>query len=151
MLNGISWGEYTFAVTLAFMAYYAAIGLWIYVQRLKVTGHGDHVAAMGTQNEGSGKKESVPQTSFSEASEEDFKQVEALMEILKDTIAEAFYKKYGRKQLLDSLKITLEKHPQYIDTPFQVGVHKFIISQCNRHGPVGLHVDELKGLWSAEG
>lgn len=149
MLNGISWGGYALIVTLALTAYYAAIGLWFYVQSFKVPNLGTGIA-MKMQNARNSKKENIPQTTFAETADEDFQKIEALMGTLKDAIAEVFYHRQGRKVLLENLSRILRKHQEFRGTPFQEGIGQFIISECNKYGPVNLSADELKGMWSVE-
>jgi hypothetical protein len=149
MSNGISWGEYILTVTLALTAYYAAIGLWIYVQRLKVPTSNNGRVVLTTQNDNSIKRD-IPKIPFVDTPEQTFQDVESLKERLREVISETFYKKLGRKALLENLSQDLKKYPGLIGTPFQEGIQGFIVSECNRHGPVGLRAYELKELWNAD-
>lgn len=149
MFSEISWGEYTLVTTLVLIAYYTAIGLWLYILKLKTPASG--VKLTPTTEQGDREtKGTTSQVSFAETSEETFERVEAIMAKLKDIIAEVFYHKQGRKVLLEHLSRTLQKHPEFIDTPFQQGIQKFIIQECNQYGPVNIHSDELKKMWSVE-
>ncbi|WP_268223498.1 hypothetical protein [Sinomicrobium oceani] len=147
MFNEISWGEYALAVTLILTAYYAAVGLWLYILKLKAPVSGVKPI---TGHDGEHTKETISPTSFEETPEKTFRQAEELMDMLKKVIAEVFYHKQGRKVLLENLSRTLQKHPEFIGTPFQQGIQDFIIRECDKHGPVGLRADEVSELWSAE-
>lgn len=146
MLNGISWGEYALIAMLSLTAYYTAIGLWFYMHNLKTSPLGIKTTFETVTNENEHKN--IPPTSFAETSDEDFQKVEALMRNLKDVIAGVFYHHQGRKVLLQKLSRILKKHPELINTPFGEGIREFIISECNKYGPVNLSADELKGMWS---
>lgn len=147
MFNEISWGEYALAVTLILTAYYAAVGLWLYILKLRTP-----VSTIKpvTNQEEQHIKETVSTPSFEEIPDDTFKQAEELMDMLKKVIAEVFYHKQGRKVLLENLSRTLQKHPEFIGTPFEHGIQDFIIRECDKHGPVGLRADEVSELWSAE-
>ncbi|WP_268224957.1 hypothetical protein [Sinomicrobium oceani] len=149
MFNEFSWGEYALMITLVLIAYYAALGLWLYILKLRTPVSGIQIATHTAQGENN-IEETVSSTSFEETSDETFEQVEAIMTTLKDVIAEAFYKKYSRKQLLDRLGRTLQKHPEFIGTPFEQGIQEFIKQECDKHAPVGLRDREMQLLWKAK-
>ncbi|MBC9797593.1 hypothetical protein [Sinomicrobium weinanense] len=149
MFNEFSWGEYALMIILVLTAYYAALGLWFYILKLRTPVSGIQLATHTAQR-GNYIKETVSPASFEETPNETFEQTEAIMTTLKDVIAEAFNKKYNRKQLLNSLGRTLQKHPEIVGTPFQQGIQEFIKQECYKHAPVGLRDREMKLLWGTK-
>ena len=77
MSYGIFWGAHVLTITLVLMVYYAAIGLWIYVDGLKLPTSGDLKTALGEQGD-TGIKRNVPGTAFVDTPEGTFQKVESL-------------------------------------------------------------------------
>tara|TARA_R110002020_G_scaffold113688_1_gene261524 strand:+ start:12364 stop:12807 length:444 start_codon:yes stop_codon:yes gene_type:complete len=146
MSNEILWGEYVPITTLALVAYYGSICFWIYLHKMKVPAAKDHRPPTNTSGTGGTDYKDL----FINASEETFQKVESLKERLREMIKDSFYKKLGRRALLENLSSALDRYPELIGTPFQEGIDRFIMTECNKHGPVGIREKELKELWIAD-
>ncbi|MEH6680370.1 MAG: hypothetical protein V7724_07460 [Sediminicola sp.] len=145
MSDQILWGEYVPITTLALVAYYGSICFWIYIHKQKVPAEKDHRPPTTEQD---ATDHHIP---FVDTGEDTFQKVESLKERLREMIRDSFYKKLGRRALLEHLSTALDKYPELFGTPFQEGIDRFIITECNKHGPVGIRGRELKELWIAGG
>ncbi|WP_417359135.1 hypothetical protein [Galbibacter sp.] len=138
MITGINWKDYLITVVLLLVAYYAAVLCWFYLYRLKVplkSKAGAPVLKLRTLTHK--KSENLPND------------VETVLSLLKENIAQCFYKGLNREQLLKCIAKILCTYPSLRNTSFREHINQSIVNECNKYGPVGLRHDELEGLWKA--
>ncbi|MBC9795365.1 hypothetical protein [Sinomicrobium weinanense] len=138
----MEWQHYFLGVFLILLLYYSALGLWYSFQKFKTLPN----TFSNTKNETT----ESPVLPFEETSDEIFEQIEHLSNTLKQTIADAFQKRYNRSELLNSLASVLRRYPTLQHFPYQAAIHELIASECEKYGPVGLRKDELRDLWRRE-
>lgn len=139
MFTGITWKEYLITVTLLLIAYYAAAMCWIYLDRLKVL-----LKSKSTVADQNFRGESLS----SQQTENLPNEVDKLIVLLKENIAHCFNKGYNREQLLKCIAKILCGYPSLKKTSFREHIHRSIINECNKYGPIGLRNAELMGLWN---
>src|SRR5690606_20191849 len=141
MFTGITWKDYLIAVTLILIAYYAAVLCWLYLDRLKVLVKSkelvpdQHVKTVRLNSE---DNNALP------------REVQQLIALIKENIAQCFKKGLNREQLLKCISKVLSSYPSLKNSSFREHINQSIINECNKYGPVGLRNDELMGLWKAK-
>ncbi|MEP7079816.1 MAG: hypothetical protein ABI784_03760 [Ginsengibacter sp.] len=84
----------------------------------------------------------------SETSDNNFSEVEYLIDKLKDAIAEASDKKYIKQEFFMYLQLIIKNYSHFKNTPFQSMINELIITECAKHSSVAFDEDEVKTLWS---
>lgn len=141
MFTGITWNEYLITVTLLLITYYTSAMRWIYLDRLQVLFKSKSTIAdqnFRGETHSSQQTESLPN------------EVDKLIVLLKENIAHCFNKGCNREQLLKCIAKILCGYPSLKNTSFREYIHRSIIKECEKYGPVGLRNAELMGLWNTK-
>lgn len=102
------------------------------------TGEEDYPAEENHQNEA---------TAFQPTSDDDFAEVEHLIERLKNVIADASQKKLIPQEFKQYLHLVLKEYPSVKSSPLRSSVNELIVSECEKYGAVTLREEEVDMLW----
>lgn len=155
MFTNISWSDYIIAVAILLTVYYLFVGVRYYSadfkdllsgkRKLKYraalpvnSGEEDYPAEENYQNEA---------TAFQPTSDDDFAEVEHLIERLKDVITDASQKKLIPQEFKQYLHLILKEYPSVKSSPLRSSVNELIVSECEKYGAVTLREDEVDMLW----
>ncbi|HQS22844.1 MAG: hypothetical protein B7Y11_01415 [Sphingobacteriia bacterium 24-36-13] len=156
MLTNISWTDYLIAVAILLAIYYlyvvvqyfsADIQEFFYRKR-KV----NFKAALSNDTDG-GTILSAEESSgteidaFEETSDDEFAEVEHLIERLKGVIADASTKKLVPQEFKHYLHLVLKEYPSVQNSPLRSSVNELIVSECEKYSAVTLSEDEVDLLW----
>lgn len=156
MFTNISWSDYIIAVAILLTVYYLFVGVRYFSadlrdllsgkRKLKFkaalpldTGEGDNYPA-----EENYQKDA---TAFETSTDDDFAEVEHLIERLKNVIADAPHKKLIPQEFKQYLHLVLEEYPSVKSSPLRSSVNELIVSECEKHGAVTLSEEEVDMLW----
>ncbi|RKD15103.1 hypothetical protein BCY91_06155 [Pelobium manganitolerans] len=154
MLKNISWSDYIIAVAILLAIYYLFVGMKYFSGEIKDLLSGkrklkfraavsnDH-AAYNPDNE-----ESLQETSgFEETTDDEFSEVEHLIERLKAVIADASRRKLIPQEFKQFLSMVLKEYPSVRYSPIRSSINELIVSECQKYGAVTLNEDEVELLW----
>ena len=159
MFTNISWGNYIVVVVLLLASWYLFVGLRFYFDDIKgiVTGKRKlQFHRLGKTNYQEPQSElnyqdspevTSTQSSFGEF-DTTFQDVDALVERLKNVIADAAKKKLHKQEFLDYIKLILKEYPSVKDSPFRSSVSELIVSECNKTESITLTQEEAERLWN---
>jgi hypothetical protein len=156
MLTNISWTDYIIAVVLLLTAYYFFVGMRYFSADLKnlVSGK-SNLKFMGgisydTLTESiqpSEKNYNGERPALETTTEDDFAEVEHLIERLKSVIADASGKKLTSQELKQILHLVFQEYPNIKNSPFRSSINELVASECEKYGAVTLSEDEVEHLW----
>lgn len=152
MLKNISWSDYIIAVAILLVIYYLFVGMKYFSGEIKDLLSGkrkfraavpnDH-AAYNLDNE-----QSLQETSgFEKTTDDEFSEVEHLIERLKAVIADASRRKLIPQEFKQYLSMVLKEYPSVRYSPLRSSINELIVSECQKYGAVTLNEDEVELLW----
>jgi hypothetical protein len=156
MFTNISWSDYIIAVAILLTVYYLFVGVRYYSDDLKDLLSGKRKlkfrAALPLDT---GEEDTYPAeenyqhqaTAFETTTDDDFDEVEHLIERLKNVIVDASKKKLIPQEFKQYLHLVLEEYPSVKNSPLRSSVNELIVSECEKHGAVTLSEDEVDMLW----
>lgn len=163
MFTNISWTNYLFLVIVLVIFYYIVIGLIFYLDELKSLLIGTRKFALSQSPTKAWENNYYKNTTIdrpaqseifvgedisSETSDNNFLEVEYLIDKLKDAIAEASGKKYIKQEYFMYLQLIMKNYSHFKKTPFQSMINELIITECAKHSSVTFDEDEVMTLWS---
>ena len=153
MLKNISWNDYTIAIVLLLVIYFVLVGLLYFSEDIKKLLSGKRKptfrAAVPHDNRTSvsGTKEIREETGFSTATDDEFTEVEQLIERLKAVISDACHRKLIPQEFKQYLSMVLKEYPSVRYSPIRSSINELIVSECQKYGPAILHENEIEMLW----
>jgi len=152
MFTNISWTDYFIAVTILLAIYYLFVGIRYYSGELKDLLSGKRKLNLRTAlpNNSRGENPSTnygyihpSEASFEETTDEEFTEVEHLIERLKALIADASHRKMIPQEFKQYLSLVLKEYPSVKNSSLRASVNELIISECEKYGAVTLTEDEV--------
>ena len=157
MLTNISWTDYIIAVAILLTIYYFFVGMRYFSADLKdlVTGKRelkfravipvdtDEIESIQTSE----KNYNGESPAFETTTDDDFAEVEHLIERLKSVIADASGKKLIPQELKQYIHLVLQEYPNIKNSPFRTSINELVASECEKYGAVTLSEDEVEKLW----
>jgi hypothetical protein len=156
MLTNISWTDYIIAVAILLAAYYFFVVMRYFFADLKnlISGKSNVKFMVGisydTVSESiqtSEKNYNGESPAFETTTDDDFAEVEHLIERLKSVIADASGKKLIPQELKQYLHLVLQEYPNIKNSPFRSSINELVASECEKYGAVTLSEDEVELLW----
>jgi hypothetical protein len=98
-------------------------------------------------NQPSEKNYNCESPAFETTADDDFAEVEHLIERLKSVIADASGKKLIPQELKKYLHLVLQEYPNIKNSPFRTSINELVASECEKYGAVTLSEDEVELLW----
>ncbi|KGO80802.1 hypothetical protein Q763_09710 [Flavobacterium beibuense F44-8] len=155
MFTQISWTDYLLAVSILLAIYYLFVGVRYFSGDLKALLAGKRKLTLKT----SGFPQSEPlQTEVSEDisvttdedSDDEFAEVEHLIEKVKAMIADALGKQLVKEEFRQYLRLVLKEFPSVKTSVLRPSVNELIVSECEKQGIGAFNEDEVDALWSDE-
>ena len=157
MLTNISWTDYIIAVAILLTTYYFFVGMRYFSAGLKdlVTGKRE-LKFRAVIPDDTDESESIQpieknyngeSPAFETTTDDDFAEVEHLIERLKSVIADASGKKLIPQELKQYLHLVLQEYPNIKNSPFRTSINELVASECEKYGAVTLSEDEVELLW----
>lgn len=155
MFTNISWAGYLTVVAILLPIYYLYVGVryfsadlkTLFAERQKLK----FKAAPATDSKaddllilGESRLESP---SFEETTDDEFAEVEHLIERLKAVIADASRRKLIPQEFRQYLRLVLKEYPTIRYSPLRSSINELIISECEKYGTVTLKEAEVELLW----
>ncbi|MCK9639217.1 MAG: hypothetical protein M0R39_04850 [Prolixibacteraceae bacterium] len=156
MFTNISWTDYFVAVVLLLAIYYLFVGLRYFSADLKDLFSGkqrpNFSVALPRDKGGEdilSTEENYPNESpaFETTTDDDFAEVEHLIERLKGVIADASDKKLIPQEFKQYLHLVLREYPNIKNSPLRSSINELVASECEKYGAVTLSEDEVDLLW----
>ena len=154
MLTNISWTDYLIAVAILLAIYYLFVGLRYFSADLKdfFSGKRNFKAALSNDADeestlSAGESTPAEINAFDETSDDEFAEVEHLIERLKGVITDASRKKLIPQEFTHYLHLVLKEYPSVRNSPLRSSVNELIVSECEKYSAVTLSEDEVDLLW----
>jgi len=156
MLTNISWTDYIIAVAILLAVYYFFVGIRYFFADLKdlVSGKSNLKFMVGMSYDAvresiqtSEKNYNGESPAFETTTDDDFADVEHLIERLKSVISDASGKKLIPQELKQYLSLVLQEYPNIKNSPFRTSINELVASECEKYGAVTLSEDEVELLW----
>ena len=159
MFTKISWRDYLLAVSILLAIYYLFVGVRYFSGNLKALlagkrklpqktspcpGFPDHHPTL--QNEAS---ENIS-VSTDEYTDDEFAEVEYLIEKIQTVIADALGKQLVKEEFRKYLRLVLKEFPTIKTSVLRPSVNELIVSECEKQGIGAFNEDEVDALWSEE-
>ena len=158
MLTNISWTDYIIAVAILLTTYYFFVGMRYFSADLKdlVTGKRElkfradlpHDTDGSESFQSSEKNYNIVSPALETTSDDDFAEVEHLIERLKSVIADASGKKLIPQELKQYLHLVLQEYPNIKNSPFRTSINELVASECEKYGAVTLSEEDVEQLWT---
>ena len=156
MLTNISWTDYIIAVAILLAAYYFFVVMRYFFADLKnlISGKSNLKFMVGIPYDTIGESIQPSEENYNGESpalettaDDDFAEVENLIERLKSVIADASGKKLIPQELKQYLHLLLQEYPNIKNSPFRTAINELVASECEKYGAVTLSEDEVEQLW----
>lgn len=155
MLKNISWTDYITVVAILLTVYYFFIGVRYFSGDFKDILSGkrklkfkpalsNNNTEYSTDDEESHQEEV---SGFEKTTDDDFTEVEHLIERLKAVVADASRRKLIPQEFKQYLRMVLKEYPTVRYSPLRSSINELIISECEKYGAVILNDDEAELLW----
>lgn len=159
MFTNISWGNYIVVIILLLVSWYLFVGLRFYFDDLKEVISGKRklqFRRLGDPNYGDFQSELNHQDSPDPISNQSsfgefdttFQDVDALVERLKDFIADARKRKLLKQEFLDYIQLIFKEYPSVKNSAFRSSVSELIVTQCKTLDSISITQVEAEGLWN---
>ncbi|SFQ30611.1 hypothetical protein [Parafilimonas terrae] len=154
MIRNISWNDYIVTVAIGLAMYYLFISLRYYSAEIKnlLSGKQKIKFRIARNSIGNNQREFVEpdidiNSSFTGTTDNEFDEVEQLIERLKTVIAGASRRKLIPQELKQYLGLVLKEYPSLRYSPLRSSINELIISECQKYGAVTLREEEAELLW----
>ena len=156
MFTNISWTDYFVAVVLLLTFYYFFVGVRYYSADFKNLFSGkrnpDFRVALHHDTAGEGilsteENYTNERPAFAITTDDDFAEVEHLIDRLKGVIADASGKKLISQEFKQYLHLVLQEYPNIQNSPIRSSINELVASECEKYGAVSLSEDEVELLW----
>jgi hypothetical protein len=156
MFTNISWTDYFMAVAILLAIYYLFVGIRYYAGDIRDLLSGKRKLNLKTvmpknsngeyllSNEEDSRRANA---SFEETTDEEFREVEHLIERLKAVIADASHKKTIPQEFKQYLCLVLKEYPSVKNSSLRSSINELLVSECQKYGAVTLTEDEVDLLW----
>lgn len=153
MLKNISWSDYIIAVAILLAIYYLLVGMRYFSSEIKDLLSGktklkfraaipnNHAADHPDEEQGH------QETGFEKTTDDEFTEIEHLIERLKAVIEDASRRKLIPQEFKQYLSMVLREYPSVKYSPLRSSVSELIVSECQKYGAVILSEDEVELLW----
>ncbi|MDD2305973.1 MAG: hypothetical protein PHP53_14825, partial [Prolixibacteraceae bacterium] len=84
---------------------------------------------------------------FETTTDDDFAEVEHLIERLKGVISDASGKKLITQELKRYIYLVLQEYPNIKNSPFRTSINELVASECEKYGAVTLSEEDVELLW----
>ena len=157
MFTNISWSDYIIAVAILLTVYYLFVGVRYYSADLRDLLSGKRkLKFRASLPLDTGEEDTYPAennyqseaTAFEKTTDDDFVEMEHLIERLKNVIADASQKKLIPQEFKQYLHLVLKEYPSVKSSPLRSSVNELIVSECEKYGAVTLSEDEVDMLWT---
>tara|TARA_B100000378_G_scaffold179972_1_gene145515 strand:- start:195 stop:674 length:480 start_codon:yes stop_codon:yes gene_type:complete len=158
MFTQISWTDYLLAVSILLVIYYLFVGVRFFSGNLKDLLSGKRKHSLKTslshsfpqhqslQNEIS---EGIP-ANTDEKPDDEFAEVEHLIEKVKAMIADALGKQLVKEEFRQYLRLVLKEFPSIKTSALRPSINELIVSECEKQGIAAFNEEEVDALWSEE-
>lgn len=154
MLKNISWTDYIISVAILLAIYYFFIGVRYFSGDLKDILSGkrklkfkpalsNDKAEYNTDDDESHQEVN----GFEKTTDDDFTEVEHLIERLKAVIADASRRKLIPQEFKQYIRMVVKEYPTVRYSPLRSSINELIISECQKYGVVALNDEEAELLW----
>jgi len=157
MFTNISWTDYFVAVILLLAIYYFFVGVRFYSADFKNLFSGKRnpnfrtAQPHDTAGEGilsSEENHTNERPAFAITTDDnDFAEVEHLIDRLKSVIADASGKNLIPQEFKQYLHLVLQEYPNIQNSPIRSSINELVASECEKYGAVSLSDDEVELLW----
>ena len=154
MLKNISWSDYIIAVAILLAIYYLFVGVRYFSGEIKDLLSGKRKlkirAALpnpNSVNDADDEQSQQETGGFEKTTDDEFTEVEHLIERLKDVIVDASSRKLIPQEFKQYLSMVLKEYPSVRYSPIRSSVNELIVSECQKYGAVTLKEDEVELLW----
>ncbi|UBM59585.1 hypothetical protein LAG90_02810 [Marinilongibacter aquaticus] len=158
MFTQISWTDYLLAVSILLAIYYLFVGVRYFSGDLKDLLTGKRKLTLKTspspgfpehpplQNVTSENNPATP----NEETDDEFAEVEHLIEKVKAMIADALGKQLVKEEFRQYLRLVLKEFPSVKTSVLRSSVNELIVSECEKQGIGAFNEEEVDALWSEE-
>ncbi len=154
MLKNISWSDYIIAVAILLAIYYLFVGVKYFSAEIKDLLSGKRkpkLRTVSSDNNGMSDLDDEPgqqeMVGFEKTTDDEFTEVEHLIERLKAVVADASRRKLIPQEFKQYLSMVLKEYPSVRYSPIRSSVNELIVSECQKYGAVTLKEDEVELLW----
>ncbi len=155
MLQKISWTDYIMAVAVALVIYYLLVGVRYFSADIKELLSGKRklkfrtstADVADTYNMANVNRQEAGGEGFENTSDNDFAEVEHLIERLKSVIADASRRKLISDEFKQYIAMVFKEYPSVKYSPLRSSVNELIVSECQKYGAVTLRDEEVELLW----
>jgi hypothetical protein len=154
MLKNISWTDYIIAVAILLAIYYLFVGMRYFSGEIKDLLSGKRKLKFRTAlpNNHSPynpdeEQSEIETDSFEKTTDDDFTEVEHLIDRLKAVVADASRRKLIPQEFKQYLSMVLKEYPSVRYSPIRSSVNELIVTECQKYGAVTLKEDEVELLW----
>lgn len=154
MLKNISWSDYFIAVAILLGIYFLLVGMLYFSGEIKDLLSGKRklkFKAALPNNNGTYSPDTEQNhhetDGFAKTTDDEFTEVEQLIERLKAIIADASSRKLIPQEFKQYLSVVLKEYPSVRYSPIRSSINELIISECQKYGTVTLNENEVELLW----
>lgn len=154
MLKNISWSDYIIAVAILLAIYYLFVSVRYFSDEIKDLLSGKRKPKLRTISpDGNGlpnlddEHRQQEMGGFEKTTDDEFTDVEHLIERLKTVVADASRRKLIPQEFKQYLSMVLKEYPSVRYSPIRSSVNELIVSECQKYGAVTLKEDEVELLW----
>jgi hypothetical protein len=152
MFTGISWKDYLVVVAIALIIYYLFVGVRYFSADLRDLFSGKRKLNFKAVSPDHDAGENLPNrnTPFEETTDDEFAQVEQLIERLKSVIRDVSQRKLVPEEFKQYLHLVLKEYPAIKNSPLRSSINELVITECEKYGTVTLGENEMDVLWNDE-
>jgi hypothetical protein len=155
MLKNISWTDYIIAVAIALIIYYIFVAVRYFSDELKgLLSEKRKLTVLSNGVPGKNNNEVVSEpghqmesTGFADTTDDEFTEIEHLIERLKTVIEDASRRKLIPQEFKQYLGMVLKEYPSVRYSPLRSSVNELIISECEKYGAITLSESDADLLW----
>lgn len=155
MFTNISWASYLTVVAILLVIYYLYVGVRYFSTDLKTLFAEKQKLKFKATLPSNSKandflvsgESRLRSSSFEETTDDEFSEVEHLIERLKTVVADASRRKLIPQEFKQYLSMVLKEYPTVRYSPLRLSINELIISECEKYGTVALKEEEVELLW----
>ncbi|MGJ1501355.1 hypothetical protein [Sphingobacterium multivorum] len=154
MLTDITWKDYLIGVSITISIYYLFVGLRYFYPEIRnlLRSKGKPRESYGiygrTDNEAMSEEDLQERTNSIEAfTDDDFAEVEHLIERIKTALAYSPADKVDKAELEHCFRLIFSEYPSIRNSALRLSINEFAAAECEKYGTASLSQEEVDELW----
>lgn len=154
MLTDITWKDYLIGVSITIIIYYLFVGLRYFYPEIRgllgtKSKHRDGYGIYGRSDNADESDEGLQEriNAIEAFTDDDFAEVEHLIERIKLALAYSPADKVDKAELQHCVRLMFREYPNIRNSSLRLSINELVAAECEKYGTASLSQEEVDELW----